>query len=155
MKKLQATIIAAAGMTLNMTAIERPQLELGATYNYSTEYKQSGVGVKLQAPVGRHFRVEPEIIYSNQHHDVTTLHLNLNVHYVMPMTQHMNVYPIAGVSYSHWGYVGPNANRWGANLGAGIEHSLGKKLSALAELRMQAVKQETQIITSIGVKYKF
>lgn len=148
-------LLAVFACAVSVQAIQRPPLAVGFTYNYATEYKQHGLGVKLQAPLGRHLRIEPEIIYFNENHDVTTLHLNVNVHYLLPMSSRLNIYPFAGVGYSHWGYVGPNANRWGVNLGGGIDYDLGRRWGFMGELRVNAVSRETQIIPTLGVKYQF
>ena len=153
--KLLATLLIAIVASLTATAIERPPLALGLTYNHATEYGQHALGVKLQSRLGQHFRLEPELIYCNERKEVTTLHLNVNVHYVMPMATRLNIYPFAGVGYSHWGYVGPNANRWGVNLGAGIEYYLGRRWGALTELRLHGVKHETQTLFTLGLKYNF
>lgn len=136
-------------------AVERPPLALGLTYDYATEYHQHGFGLKLEAPIGRHFRVEPEMIYFSENRKVTALFLNFNVHYLLPMASRLNVYPFVGLSYSHWGYVGPNANRWGVNLGGGLDYRLSHRISALAEIRFNLVSRETQLITSLGLKYHF
>lgn len=155
MIKRIVTTLAIAAIAMGTQAIERPPLALGLTYDYATEYHQHGFGVKLQAPVGKHLRLEPEMIYFNENRDVTAMHLNFNVHYLMPMASHLNLYPFAGVTYSHWGYEGPNANRWGLNLGAGIEYKLSHHWGILVEARLQAIKQETQVISTMGLKYCF
>lgn len=154
MKRL-ATYLAVLAIAIGAQAFERPPMSLGVTYDYATEYSQHGFGIKLQAPIGHHVRLEPEFIYCNENKDATTLHLNLNAQYVKPVTERMNIYPFVGVGYSHWGYIGPNANRWGMNLGAGLEYDLGRRWGVLGELRLHAVKQETQIMTTVGLKYNF
>lgn len=154
---MKRTILILALMTVALCgyAVKRPPLALGLTYDYATEYHQHGFGLKLELPVGHRFRVEPEMIYFNENRQVTTLFLNLNVHYLLPLASRFNVYPFAGLSYSHWGYVGPNVNRWGMNLGGGFDYRLSRRFSALAELRFNLVSRETQLITSLGLKYHF
>ncbi len=136
-------------------AIERPKLALGLTYDYAFKHQQNGFGIKLQANIFKGFRLEPEIIYCNEHKDVTTLHLNLNLQNVRPITSRLNLYPYIGLAYSHWGYVGPNENRLGVNLGAGLEYNLGRNWEALTELRLHGIKKETQLLYTLGLKYNF
>ncbi len=154
MKRLALLLFASVAM-LCASAIERPPLAIGFSYDYASEYGQSGFGIKLQGRIGNHIRIEPEMIYMGERKDVTTLHLNLNVHYVMPVVQRLSLYPFAGLGYSHWGYVGPNVNRWGLNLGAGLEYNIGRNWDVFGELRLHAVKQETQVLTALGLKYNF
>jgi len=133
----------------------RQLMAVGVTYNYATEYHQHGIGAKLQLGIDSHWRIEPEMVYFAQSRDVTTLQLNVNVHYVQHVAGPLALYPFVGMTYSHWGYDGPNVNRWGANLGAGLELSLGRRWVALGEARFMLVKQETQAITTLGIKHLF
>lgn len=156
-KRLATLLLIACCAVPGMHAIEfkRPPMAVGLTYDYASEYHQHGFGVKLQVPVAKHLRFEPEMIYCNENREVTTLHLNFNAHYLLPIDSHLTVYPMAGISYSHWGYVGPNANRWGLNLGGGIEYPISHRWGILGELRLHAVKQETQVVSTLGIKYNF
>jgi len=74
---------------------------------------------------------------------------------VQQLASRIQLYPFAGVSYSHWGYDGPNISRWGANLGAGLDLYLGNRWSLIGEFRFMLVKQETQAITTVGIKRLF
>ncbi len=155
--RLNKKYLAAATLCL-VAALQlgaRPPMGVAATYNFATEYQQHGIGAKLCLDLFRNIRLEPEIIYFAQSQDATTLQLNANVHYVMPMTSRLFLYPYAGVSYSHWGYVGPDRSRWGMNLGGGAELTLGQRWSVIGEFRFMFVKQETQAIVTFGLKHLF
>lgn len=153
--KLSLSIIAAM-MAITASAQHwRLPNAVAATYNYATEYHQHGLGAKLQLGITGPWRLEPEIIYFAQSNKVTTLQLNANLHYVRPITQALGLYPFAGVTYSHWGYEGPDRSRWGANLGAGLEIYLGRRWGAFGEFRFMLVKQETQAVTTLGLKHYF
>ena len=134
---------------------QRQHNALGLSYDFATEYRQHGLGMKFQVGIDSHWRIEPEIIYFFQSRNVTTLHLNANVQYAMPVVSTLQIYPFMGLSYSHWGYDGPNANRWGANLGAGVEVGLSDNWTAFAEFRFMLVPKETQAISAIGLKRRF
>ena len=154
-KRIAILLLVAVATCTASQAIERPPMAVGFTYDYAFKHQQHGFGLKLQSNLFKGFRIEPEFIYCNEHKDVTTLHLNLNLQNVRPITPRLNLYPFMGIAYSHWGYVGPNANRWGVNLGAGIEYYLGRDWSALTELRLHGVKRETQLLFDLGLKYHF
>lgn len=128
-------------------------LAFGLTYNRATKNHQNGWGMKLQVDLGPRFRLEPEMMYFAEHDDVSTLDLNLNLHWRIPLFSHFGVYPFAGVSYSHWGYNGPNASRWGCNLGCGAELFFARRWSGFTETRLQIVSHETQPIFTFGLKY--
>ena len=147
-------VLAAMSLAAQNHQVRQP-MAVGLTYDYATEYGQHGVGAKLQLGIDSHWRIEPEMIYFAQSRKVTTLQLNVNVHYVHHVAGPLAIYPFVGMTYSHWGYKGPNVNRWGANLGAGLELSLGRCWVAVGEGRFMLVKQETQAVTSLGLKHLF
>lgn len=130
-------------------------LALGLTYNRATKHHQHGWGIKLQADLGHRLRLEPELMYFAEHHEVTTLDLNVNLHWRVPIFDHFDIYPLSGVNYSHWGYNGPNASRWGMNLGCGAEFRITRSLTAFTEARMQLVSHESQPIFTFGLKHHF
>ena len=153
---LVAAILIAASTGPTALAAEPPvPMALGLTYNRSTLSHQNGIGLKLQADLGSRVRIEPEMIYFAEHDSTTALHLNMNLHWRIGLFDRFGIYPLAGVSYSHWGYQGPNASRWGANLGCGAEYRFMKRLSAYTELRLLIVAHETQPIYTVGLKYHF
>ncbi|MBR1804378.1 MAG: porin family protein [Muribaculaceae bacterium] len=128
---------------------------MGVTYNRATKHHQNGWGLKLQADLGSRLRLEPELMYFAQHHQVTTLNLSLNLHWRIPLFDQFGIYPLAGLNYSHWGYDGPNASRWGMNVGCGAEYRFMRALSGFTEARMQLVSHESQPIFTFGLKYHF
>lgn len=154
MKRLLALLTLLAAV-LSLHAAPPFTMALGATYCRATEYGQNGAGMKLQVGLSKKLRVEPEILYFAQKKDVTTLNLNFNVHYLFPLVEGLALYPFVGPSYTHWGYEGPNASRWGANVGCGAELSVGSRFGVFAEARLQLVSHETQPIMGIGLKYRF
>ena len=158
-KNLLTHLLALAVMTmmsLQAMALDSERMALGATFDYAWKHNQAGFGVKFQYRIVDHVRIEPEMKYFPTHDDVSTLHLSLNVHNLLDIaSDRKTLYPFVGLAYTHWGYVGPDESRVGANLGCGIEYRLNNPLSVFAEQRVQLVSHETQAITSLGVKYRF
>lgn len=156
MRKLLFIIMLASVLALNAkeTKTSLP-LAFGVSYNHAFKNNQHGWAAKLQADLGHRFRLEPEMMYFAVHDGVSTLDLNLNLHYRMRLFDGFAIYPFIGVNYSHWGYDGPNASRWGANLGCGAEYRISHRLSLFTEARLQFVSHETQPLLGAGLKYHF
>lgn len=150
-------VIAFLALMGNQVAIARPPLPVafGLSYFRATKNHQNGWAAKLQLDLGKHFRLEPEMMYFAENEGVSTLDLNLNLHYRMKLFDGFGIYPFAGLNYSHWGYDGPNASRWGANLGCGAEYRFSKKMSGFTEARLQFVSHESQPLIGAGLKYHF
>ena len=155
MRRIASMLVLAAVALLPAKAAPPLPMAFGVTYNRSIKSHQNGLGFKLVTDLGKRVRIEPEMIYFAAHDDVTALHLNINLHWRMPLFDSFTFYPLVGLSYTHWGYEGPNANRWGANLGAGAEFQFMRQLSAFTEARVLFVSHETQPIYNVGLKYHF
>ncbi|MBP3737559.1 MAG: outer membrane beta-barrel protein [Muribaculaceae bacterium] len=153
--RLHILIVMVVGIALHLQAAPPVPLALGVTYNRATKHHQNGWGMKLQADLGSRLRLEPELMYFAEHHQVTTLNLSLNLHWRIPLFDHFGIYPLAGLNYSHWGYEGPNASRLGMNVGCGAEYRFMRALSGFTEVRMQLVSHESQPIFTFGLKYHF
>ena len=151
------TAIALLASTSMIVAEARPPLPMafGVSYNYAFKNGQHGWAAKLQADLGSRFRLEPEMMYFSKSNGVTTLKLSLNLHWRKQLFSRFGIYPIVGVNYSHWGYDGPNASRWGANIGCGAEYRIARALSGFTETRLQFVSHETQPMVGVGLKYHF
>ena len=156
MRKLLFVILLLAFMGQQATAASTPvPIAFGVGYFRAVKNSQHGWAAKVQADLGQHLRLEPEMMYFAEHKDVTTLDINLNLHWRLKLFDSFGIYPLVGINYSHWGYEGPNASRWGANLGCGAEYRFSRRISVFTEARLQFVSHETQPLIGAGLKYHF
>lgn len=132
-------------------------MSLGIGFNYGSKFDQPGLGVKLQASITPQIRIEPEFIYFFKNDGVETFDVNLNFHYLFPLAPKVKLYPLVGLSYSHWSFDGPfdDENRFGVNIGAGIEFALARNVGLFVEERGQLVSDYSQSVTSVGLKFRF
>ena len=66
------------------------------------------------------------------------------------------IYPLAGFSYARiTPEIGDGVNRFGANVGVGVEYSINNRFAFYIEERFQILKDMNQSVTGLGVKYKF
>lgn len=156
MRNVLLTIVLIACMGCITARARTPiPMAVGLSYNRAFKNSQNGWAAKLQVPLNRRIRIEPEMLYFAEHDGVTTLNLSLNVHWCRRLFDGFSIYPFAGLNYSHWGYDGPNASRWGANLGCGAEYRFSGTISGFTEARLQCVAHETQPMVGAGLKYHF
>ena len=88
---------------------------------------------------------------------------NANIEYVSTLFDDLKFYPLVGFTYSHWTFsqsVGAgkyveSCDRFGVNVGGGIEYNFTDQLGVVAEVRGQLIKDFSQCVLSIGVKYSF
>ncbi len=148
-----AMIIAALG-----SQAKAADLAVGAGFNYATKFDQAGLGFKVQVGLSGNWRIQPEIIYFFQNRDVSTFQINCDAHYAINIAPKLNVYPLAGVSFSSWSVDHSESNattRFGVNLGAGLEYRVASRLDIFVEERGQITSDYSQSLATLGVKYHF
>lgn len=157
MKRIRTLFLVSAVLpALAVSARERPEMMWGVSYNYGTEYRHHGVGVKWDVHVSGPLLIGPELIYFPKRDSVSMLSMSVNARYIYALNRRVDVYPLVGVNYSHWGYDGrPNASRWGVNIGGGVDLNVGKDWMVFGEARLQAVSRESQAVFSLGLRRRF
>ena len=152
----------------------------GINLSYGTEHKALGIGVKGQYGITDAIRAEASFDYFLKKDGLSMWDINLNVHYLFPLTDKLKVYPLAGLTFTNWKYeetieievdpmfaqylteddltigsVSGSESKFGVNLGAGLQYDLTEKLALNVEAKYQFVSDFDQIIFSLGVAYKF
>ena len=155
---------------------QKGEMAFGANLSYGTEIKNLGVGVKGQYGITDAIRAEAAFDYFLKKDGLSMWDVNLNVHYLIPITEKFKVYPLAGVVFTNWesdfsvdveneGF-GTNTDdaddngstttrKFGADLGAGLQYDLTDKLSLNVEGKYQLISDFNQMVFSVGVAYKF
>ena len=98
MKKI---MMIAAMMLLSVGAFAQGRLAIGANAGialYGDDYNPFGVGAKLQYGFEGGFRTELAYNYWFAKNDAGVMDIDLNLHYLIPVSEGLNVYPIVGVN---------------------------------------------------------
>ena len=100
MKKLMM-IAAMMLMSVGAFAQEAGKMAVGvnAAYGFASNYKTFGVGGKFQYCITNEFRAEASGTYFLKKDNVSAWDANINVHYVIPISEGLNVYPLAGLTF--------------------------------------------------------
>ncbi len=161
MKKIILTLIAVAATAVAASA-QVGDVWAGAQMNYGSKNSMVGLGAQVQVEVVNKLRVAPEFIYYFKNDGLKDYNVNLNLHYLINSgVEGFYIYPIAGFTYARFSEDMPyggvnNTNRFGANIGCGAEYRISSSpLSFFTEERVQILKDWTQSVTSMGIKYKF
>jgi outer membrane protein X len=157
MKKiLFAALIAITGfVTLHA---EVGDMSAGFQFSYASKNSMIGLGVNYQIEVVRNLRVEPEFIYYFENKHLSDYNLNLNLHYLIPTYSGLYIYPMAGFSYVNFkdtAVFTTHTNRYGANVGLGVEYRINDRLKFYTEQRFHIIKDWNESVTALGLKYTF
>ena len=126
----------------------------GFSYGIGSDYKNFGIGVKGQYEILTNFRADAQVDHFFKHEGWSLSDININLEYVIPATDAINVYPLAGLAF-----VGFSTNSFGFmkeakvgfNLGAGAELPVNDKWKIFLDAKYQVVKDWGRFIPTLGV----
>ncbi|MDO4159270.1 MAG: porin family protein [Prevotellaceae bacterium] len=177
MKKIILMAICAI-MSLSTYAQEKGDIAAGVNVSYGSEIKSVGIGVEGQYNITDKIRTELGFDYFLEKDGLKMWDLNLNFHYLIPLSESFKIYPLVGVSYTNWtldygfelddewadymedlGYdsddTSDSEGKFGVNVGCGFQYDLSSKLVLNAEAKYQIISDFDQFVVSVGLAYKF
>lgn len=132
---------------------------VGLNFNggFHKDYTNFGLGLKGQYEVRERLRLEAAANYFFKKDDLSMWDANLNVHYLIPLGESANVYPVVGPSLMTWKGNGffEYKTKFGVNLGAGIEYRLDDHLKVNCDVKYQYIKDIDRPVVSLGASYLF
>ena len=158
MKKYIFMAIVAIASIFNAQAVQG-DVSAAAQFVYASKHSMAGLGAQLQYEFVTNWRVAPEFIYFFKDDGLSALNANLNVHYVIPTSSTVAIYPLVGFSYGHYmadaigGTI--SEDHCGANVGMGAQYRIKDRLHFFTEERFQIMKDFNQSVTVLGLKYTF
>ena len=101
-----------------------------------------------------------------RHDNLDALQIDINGHFTFPVaSDRLAVYPLAGVNFTSWGRhdindedgndVTNHVNRFGLNMGAGLELRFTSALRLSLEAKYQLMKTYPGAVVSFGIGYVF
>lgn len=158
MKKYILMAIVAIATTINIHA-EQGDISAGAQFVYASKHSMVGLGAQVQIEPITNWRLAPEFIYFFKNDGMSALNVNMNVHYIIPTSESVAIYPLLGFSYGHYktdlAHGDAAVDRCGANVGLGAQYRIKERLHFYTEQRVQIMKNFTQSVTVLGLKYTF
>ncbi|WP_455674611.1 porin family protein [Phocaeicola sp.] len=159
MKKL----IILAGMLVLMACsafAQQGKQAFGFHLGYGTEIESVGIGLKYQYNLTDQIRLEPSADYYFKNDGLSMFDINLNAHYLCPVSSSARLYPIFGFTYTNWnwdldGGYDLSKSKFGVNLGAGAEFDLNANWMMNFEIKYQIISDWDQGVFNLGFAYKF
>lgn len=143
----------------------------GINLNFGTYTANFGLGAKYQYGITDAIRLEGGFDYFFESGFTSMWDININAHYLFPFAQKFTVYPLVGFTYSNWkdmadwniedwmnenaGFDTEHYNKFGANIGAGIQYDFSNRWRANFDIKYQILNTYGQAVLNLGVVYKF
>ena len=159
-------LFVAAMMLMSVAASAQDgKMAAGINVDYGTTdgYSPLGFGAKFQYEFVEKFRGEASFNYflpkDMGYYDHNYWDLNVNFHYLVPLGEQANFYPLAGLTYmtavaSASGH-SESESKLGFNLGVGAEYFVSSNIKLNLEAKYQYVKDGDWIVLGIGAAYVF
>lgn len=180
MKKL-LMIVSFIALGIVTAFAQKGEKAIGINLGYGSEVSNVGLGAKFRYGITDAIRTEASFDYFFKKDGLSMWDINLNAHYLFHLSDKLNVYPLAGLTYTNWKMAGydidlgnfegfgndwgdyvedstdesSKSGKFGVNLGAGIEYGLTSNLSIGFEVKYQLIADFNQAVLGIGVAYKF
>ena len=171
MKKLFLTLTVA--LVSLCSYAQKGEKAVGINLSYGTEISNIGIGVKGQYNFTDAIRAEASFDYFLKKDGLKMWDINVNAHYLFPVSNKIKVYPLVGVTYSNWSTtytaysypsstgqetseeVSSSTGKFGVNLGGGASYDITDNLVLNAEVKYQLISNFNQAVFGIGIAYKF
>lgn len=157
MKKLMMI----ACMMLFSTAMfaEKGDLFVGGGFSYGlgSDYKNFGIGVKGQYEILDNFRADAQVDHFFKNKGWSMSDININLEYVIPASDAINVYPLAGlalVGFSENAFGFMSHAKAGFNVGAGAELPVNDKWKVFFDAKYQIVSDAGRFVPTLGILIK-
>ena len=139
---------------------------VGLAAGYVSQNNSGLAGVNFTYRFSRHFRMAPEVLYAFRHSSEDALIINVNAHVPCSFDRFLEVYPLAGITYTSWNFHGDRAangdadvtsriSRFGLNVGAGISADISTTLRVGLEIQGALVKDLCSANVMAKIAYIF
>ncbi|MDT0677176.1 outer membrane beta-barrel protein [Autumnicola musiva] len=150
-----------------LTSSAQNETRLGAMLAYGTEIENLGVGVNAELPIMENLSISPGFIYyfpkNEAGIDLRWWEINGNANYYFVNNDNLGLYGLGGLNYSHvkvdydgnsfgGSSMGVSDGRFGLNLGAGANFSIGSSIIPFAEAKYVII-DGGQLVIGAGVKF--
>ena len=153
-------------ITLGASA-QKGEQNIGAHVLYGTDASNIGLGVKYQNNITDAIRLEAVGDYYLKTDGFSMFDVNVNGHYLFPLSDKVTVYPLVGINYTSWKQEALIDNDddddedWsfkksgiGINIGGGIQYKLTDKIRIGAELKYQTISGSLNtVVIGAGVAF--
>ncbi|MDH6305873.1 opacity protein-like surface antigen [Parabacteroides sp. PF5-5] len=131
----------------------------GLNLGYGFDSENVTLGLDYRINFTDAVRFAPSITHFVKDNGLSAWMIDVNAHYVFPLSEYFGFYPLAGLSLGFWkasaGGWSHNDTRFGANLGLGGEVYASKEITLGLEVKYNIVKDIDQALIAFRVGYNF
>lgn len=159
MKKLLLLVVFVATTAISAFGqTEQGEKSVILQAGYQSDPSRLMLGVEGRYNITDNIRISPDVMFLVPNDKTTGLDINANVHYVIPLEQGFNIFPLAGIAMLNNRYSGSHGSgsrgftNWGFNLGGGLGYNLSG--NSFLNMEMKYTFSDADCFT-VGFGYGF
>lgn len=133
---------------------QKGQTSAGFTLGHAFDSENVVAGIDLRYNVTDELRVAPALSHFIKKNNANAWAVDVNLHYVFPLTDMFGFYPLGGAGLTYWD-AGNAKARLGLNIGLGGEIYATKEVTVGLEMKYNIVSDFDQAIIGLRVGYNF
>lgn len=135
---------------------QKGQLSAGFNVGHAFDSNNVLTGVDFRYNLTDELRLAPSLSHFIKNNGLSAWAVDVDMHYVFPLTDMFGFYPLGGAGVSFWNMHGcKNKSRLGLNVGLGGEVYATKEVTVGMEMKYLIVSDYDQAIIAFRVGYKF
>ncbi|MGM9758627.1 MAG: outer membrane beta-barrel protein [Parabacteroides sp.] len=167
MKKILVGLVLWMGLFSMASAQTREgDSSVGLGIGYAFDSEQAAISLDYRYSLTNALRINPELTYLVKKHGLSAWLIDVNAHYLVPLSGSFGFYPLAGLSFSAWNADGAGdwygdkktsdtITRIGANIGLGGEFYVTREFTVGLEVKYNIIKDLDQALLGVRVGYNF
>lgn len=135
---------------------QKGKTSAGFTLGYGFDRENVIAGLDFRYNITNEVRLAPSLSHYIKKDGLSAWAIDMNAHYVFPLTDMFAFYPVGGVGLTLWDHKwGGSANRFGLNVGLGGELYATKEITVGLEMKYSIVSDYDQAVVGVRVGYNF
>lgn len=143
---------------------EQGRSSVGLNLGYGFDTENPIIGLDYRYSMTNAFRINPGVSHYIKKDGLSAWAIDLNLHYLVPLSETVSFYPIVGANLSFWDQkwekeprvdASETATRFGANIGLGLEYYATSNVTVGLEVKYLIISKVDQAVLSARVGYSF
>jgi len=168
MKRMKKLVILCMMAVISLGAFaqtQRGQSSMGVNLGYGFDSENVMIGIDYRYSITNAIRINPSVTHYIKKDNLSAWAIDLNAHYLVPLSEMFGFYPLAGVDLSFWDQrlpkepraddVSKSTTRFGANVGLGGELYLTERVTLGVEIKYNIISKMDQAILALRAGYTF
>lgn len=154
-RTIALAVLTVSALTLFTPSASSRDMALGLGGGYASYNNGGYAAVNFQVDMARHLRLAPEVGYVFSSKKKSALLLSADIQCPFKMSRGFNLFPLAGLTFNSWSHNGNTDNRFGVDLGGGLELLMSANLKFSFQAKYSIMSHTDGLFAGAGIHFVF